>query len=134
MYRDVPASAISESEKDAFAMESHRKALDCLAEAIRLAPDWGYVHALALANLGELTSGLAMLPALPAGVRGIPTRLCIDFYKKARGRLVAVSRSTPPKVVEDMDFEVHTDIHDHDDEVVARITVNWRLGLVTWQL
>ncbi len=40
--------------------ESHRKALDCLAEAIRLAPDWGYVHALALAILmGAVSLGLA---------------------------------------------------------------------------
>lgn len=40
--------------------ESHRRALDCLVEAIRLAPDWGYVHALALAVLmGAVSLGLA---------------------------------------------------------------------------
>ncbi len=40
--------------------ESHRKALDCLVEAIRLAPNWGYVHALALAVLmGAVSLGLA---------------------------------------------------------------------------
>lgn len=40
--------------------ESHRRALVCLEEAIRLAPDWGYVHALALAVLmGGVSLGLA---------------------------------------------------------------------------
>jgi len=88
------------------------------------------VHALALANLGELTSGLAVLSGLSPGVRGIPTRLCTDYYKKARGRLLAESRCTPPEVVQDTDFEVHTDIRDGDGEVVARTTVSWRLGVL----
>ena len=40
--------------------EGHRRALDCLAEAIRLAPDWGYVHGLALAVLmGGVSLGLS---------------------------------------------------------------------------
>ncbi len=88
------------------------------------------IHALALANLGELTSGLAMLSGLPAGVRGIPTRICIEFSKKARGRLVAESLCRPPEVEGDLDFEVHTEIRDGEGDVVARTTVTWRLGIV----
>lgn len=86
------------------------------------------VHALALANLGEVASGLAMLGTLSADTRGIPTRLTIEFYKKARGRLVAESHCSPPTVTQDMDFEVHAEIRDSDADVVARTTVNWRLG------
>ena len=92
------------------------------------------VHALALANLGEVSSGLAMLGTLSADTRGIPTRLSIEYYKKARGHLIAESHCLPPKVTEDTDFEVHADIRDADGDVVARTTVNWRLGPVPSEL
>ncbi|GBE08200.1 MAG TPA: DUF4442 domain-containing protein [Gammaproteobacteria bacterium] len=88
------------------------------------------IHALALANLGEVASGLAMLDALSADTRGIPTRLSIEFYKKARGGLIAESHCSPPTITEDTDFEVHADIRDTNGDVVARTTVNWRLGPV----
>jgi acyl-coenzyme A thioesterase PaaI-like protein len=88
------------------------------------------VHALALANLGEVTSGLAMLGTLPAGTRGIPTQLSTEYFKKARGYLIAESHCTPPVVTEDTDFKVYADIQDSSGDVVARTTVNWRLGLI----
>ena len=88
------------------------------------------IHALALANLGELTSGLALLSGLPANTRGIPTKISIDFYKKARGKLVAESHSGTPEVSEPMEYEVFADIQDSDGEMVARTVVNWRLGPV----
>ena len=86
------------------------------------------IHALALANLGEMASGLAMLGGISPTTRGIPTRLSIEYFKKARGLLIAESHCTPPSVSEDTDFEVHADIRDSTGEVVARTTVNWRLG------
>jgi len=89
------------------------------------------IHAIALANLGEYTSGLAMLGALPANIRGIPIKISIEFYKKARGCLIAESLCTPPaSITEDTDFEVVTDIKDQQGDVVARTSVNWRLGLI----
>ncbi len=86
------------------------------------------IHALALANLGELTSGLAMLGTLPANTRGIPIQLSIEYFKKARGVLTAESHCTPPTVTEDTDFKVYADISDATGDQVARVTANWRLG------
>jgi acyl-coenzyme A thioesterase PaaI-like protein len=86
------------------------------------------IHAIALANLGELTTGLAMTSALPPTVRGIPIRLEIDFLKKARGRLTAECRCTVPPVTGEVEHQAETDIRDPDGEVVARVRVRWRLG------
>lgn len=91
------------------------------------------IHAIALTNLGEYTSGLALVTALPADVRGIPIKISVEFFKKARGRLIAESHVTPPAVNEDTDFEVYADILDQEGEVVARTRVQWRLGLVDVQ-
>jgi acyl-coenzyme A thioesterase PaaI-like protein len=88
------------------------------------------VHAIALANLGELASGLAMTTALPPGVRSIVTALTIEFGKKARGVLTAESRVTVPAVDADVEHDVRAEIRDAAGEVVATVTVRWRLGLV----
>jgi len=90
----------------------------------------GSIHAIALANLGELTSGLAMTTALPAGVRGIVLGIECEYGKKARGPLVAEAHVTVPEVTGDTDHEVRAEIADGSGAVVASVRVHWRLGLV----
>lgn len=89
----------------------------------------GSIHALALANLGEVTSGLATILALPPGTRSIVTELSIDYLRKARGTLTAESRvSVPASVSAPTDVVVATEITDAGGNAVARTRVRWRLA------
>jgi acyl-coenzyme A thioesterase PaaI-like protein len=89
----------------------------------------GSVHAIALANLGELASGLALLSALPAGVRGIVVHLGISYLKKARGPLVATGYAIVPAAIDaPMEHEVVAELADETLDVVATVTVRWRLA------
>ncbi len=86
------------------------------------------IHAVALMNLGEVATGLAMLVGLPPTVRGIVTGLSISFLKKARGRLIAECRCAIPAVTADQQYDATATITNAAGDVVARATAHWRLG------
>ncbi len=86
------------------------------------------VHAIALMNLAELSSGLALLYALPPEARGILTALSIEFTKKARGPLVAGCDFAPPDAMVRAEHEVVSEIRDAAGDVVARATARWLVG------
>jgi acyl-coenzyme A thioesterase PaaI-like protein len=87
------------------------------------------IHAVALVNLAEMTSGVALMTALPPGVRGIVTGLSIEYIKKARGTLSCETTTTAPSdVTTPLTFDVVADIHDATGDLVARATVHWRLS------
>jgi acyl-coenzyme A thioesterase PaaI-like protein len=90
----------------------------------------GSVHAIALANMGELSSGLAMTVGLPAEVRGIVTALTVQFTKKARGVLTAeCDADIPHEVTERTTHQVVAVIRDEANDEVARVTVDWLLDI-----
>jgi acyl-coenzyme A thioesterase PaaI-like protein len=90
----------------------------------------GSVHAIALMNVAEMASGLAMLGALPTGMRGIVTKIVIEYFKKARGALVAESRCAVAPDVAPGEYDFVSDVTDAAGDLVARATVTWKLGPV----
>ena len=86
------------------------------------------VHAIALMNLAEVTSGLALMYALPSGARAILLGLSIDYLKKARGTLTAESSLEPPETTERREYEFESVIRDASGEVVARARAKWLVG------
>lgn len=99
-------------------------------ERRRIRNHLGSVHAIALANLGEVTTGLALVGALGPEARGILTGLDIRYSKKARGVLESEARCDVPEVTESMDRTVEAEIRDADGDVVATVTAHWRIGPV----
>jgi len=85
------------------------------------------VHAVALVNLGELASGLAITTALPPGVRGIPVRLEAEYLAKARGDLSASAHFVPPPIEGDTEVTLQVPIRNGSGDTVARVTAVWRL-------
>lgn len=85
------------------------------------------VHAMALANLAEMASGLAVLVGLPKGVQGIVTGFSITYHKKARGLLTAECRAGGLDVKAEQEYEAAVVVSDRQGDVVARATARWRL-------
>ena len=87
------------------------------------------IHAIALANLGELASGLAMISALPSSTKAIVTHIEMEYLKKARGRLTAIGIAKPPsRITKSIDVLVHAEIKNQEGVVVAVAHVLWRLA------
>ena len=86
------------------------------------------VHAIALANLGELATGLSLIGGLSPRLRAILTGLDVRYTKKARGPLLAEARCTVPEIVSEVDHAVEATIRDSDGDTVATVTAHWLLS------
>ena len=86
------------------------------------------VHAMALANLGEMTTGLALMNGLPEKMRGILTRFDIEYLKKARGLLTAECRCEIPSSNQERELDVSCEIRDTAGDVVSIVTAHWLIG------
>lgn len=86
------------------------------------------IHAIALANLGELATGLAMLAALPADARAIPVEIKVEFLKKARGQITAEGTCALPDVSESHEHPVEALLFDEEGDKVARFSARWQVG------
>ncbi len=88
------------------------------------------VHAMALCNLAEAATGLAVVTSLPPTARAILVGFQIEYVKKARGTLIAECDAEVPDASVDRDVEIEGLIRDRGGDVVARATARWRVGPV----
>lgn len=86
------------------------------------------LHAVALTNLGELATGLAVTSSLPADARGIPIGFSIEFVKKARGTIEASCATQLESSSQERDVDVEAELKDEGGDTVARFTARWRVG------
>ena len=87
------------------------------------------IHAIALVNLGEIATGLAVLSSISADMRGIVLGIHADYIKKARGRLTAVAEFQLPEPCDDnTPCEVEAELKDHSGETVAVVKATWLIG------
>ncbi len=87
------------------------------------------IHAIALINLGEIATGLAVLSTIPDNMRGIVLGLEAEYVKKARGRLIAYAQFELPSEIDDSTrVKVSAELTDEAGELVTRVHATWLLG------
>lgn len=86
------------------------------------------IHAIALANLAELSTGLTVLYSSPDDCRSIIVGLEIQYLKKARGRITAECLWDPPSEVVKKEHQLEVTLRDESDAEVAKAKVRWLLG------
>lgn len=88
----------------------------------------GSVHAIALANLGELTTGLAAMAGMPPKTRCILRGLEVSYEKKARGFLTSTCDCELVSPTENTEYTIVAEIRDVAGDVVSTVSALWVIG------
>jgi acyl-coenzyme A thioesterase PaaI-like protein len=86
------------------------------------------IHAIALMNLAEMTTGLAMLAGMPKDARAILIGLEIEYKKKARGTITGEARVDVPRSNERQELTLEAVLRDEAGDEVARARARWLIG------
>lgn len=86
------------------------------------------VHAVALANLAELTGNVALAYSLPDDARFIVAGMEVSYDKKARGTITGVCEMQMPRSAERREYSVHVELYNGDGERVAHATLRTLVG------
>ena len=86
------------------------------------------VHAIALANLGELAGNVALAYSLPDDARFIVSGLEIEYTKKARGTITAVGEPPIPHSAARAQYDVPVTLRDASGDEVARLILHSLVG------
>ncbi len=88
------------------------------------------IHAIALTNLAEMTTGLALGFGLPDGMRTILVRVECEFLRKARGMITAACDAPVFEEVVEKEVLVESVLTNEAGDVVARGRAVWLAGPV----
>ena len=86
------------------------------------------IHAIAMVNLGEMATGIALNSGLPADTRAILVKIEMEYLKKARGELSVSCQCQLPTDNSAQDWPIQADIKDSSGDTVASCTATWRVG------
>jgi acyl-coenzyme A thioesterase PaaI-like protein len=88
------------------------------------------IHALALANLGEFTTGLALHFSLNNKQRAILVNLNTSYLKKARGPITAIAHMNIKNnaAVAEGVHEVEAQLFDQHDILVSQVKALWKVS------
>lgn len=86
------------------------------------------IHAIALANLAELTGNIAVAYTLPDDARFIVAGMNIDYAKKARGAIVAAARCPLFDSNAKQEHAIEVSMSDRGGDEVARATLRTLIG------
>ena len=86
------------------------------------------VHAVALANLAELTGNVAVAYTLPDDARFIVAGMSLDYLKKARGTITGVATCPLFTGNEKQEVEVEVSLRNPAGEEVTRATLRTLIG------
>ena len=90
------------------------------------------IHAIALINLGEIATGLAVLSTISGNMRGIVTNIEAEYLKKARGELIAEAQfELPTELDEEVPCQVEAFLRDKSGDTVTRVRASWLIGYKT---
>ncbi|MGB5704201.1 MAG: DUF4442 domain-containing protein [Polyangiales bacterium] len=86
------------------------------------------VHAVALANLVELTGNIALAYSLPDDARFIVAGMNLDYIKKARGLITGECEIPPIESSMRNEYDVPVTLKDSSGEVVVKGTLRTLVG------
>ena len=86
------------------------------------------IHAIALANVGEFSTGLCLISQLPTSANAILVKIEIEYLKKARGDLIAEALfQYSDSSNKDEEFKITSNISNSKNEIVSRVFATWRV-------
>lgn len=88
------------------------------------------IHAIALANIGELSTGLVFNSQIPKNALSILVKFEINYLKKARGNLISEAIfNLPTQYKSEDEFKLMATIKNDKSEIVSEVFATWKIRL-----